>query len=172
MDHALRLIGPTTGPEPLLAAADLFVSASWAESFPYNVLEAMAASLAVVATDVGGTGEAVADGVTGVLVPPRDAEALASAISGLLDDPSGRERLGRAGRVRQLELFTVDRMVDDTIGVYRGRSVYHRPTWRGLRRARGSRERLRGAPRAGASRRAKSGSRSDATSTRWSATAG
>jgi glycosyltransferase involved in cell wall biosynthesis len=62
----------------------------------------------------------VADGVTGVLVPPRDANALASAISGLLDDPSGRERLGRAGRARQLELFTVDRMVDDTIGVYRG----------------------------------------------------
>jgi glycosyltransferase involved in cell wall biosynthesis len=120
VDQALRLIGPTTGPEPLLAATDLFVSASWAESFPYNVLEAMAASLAVVATDVGGTGEAVADGVTGVLVPPRDANALASAISGLLDDPSGRERLGRAGRARQLELFTVDRMVDDTIGVYRG----------------------------------------------------
>jgi glycosyltransferase involved in cell wall biosynthesis len=120
VDGALRLIGPTAGPEPLLAATDLFVSASWAESFPYNVLEAMAAALPVVATDVGGTGEAVVDGVTGALVAPRDPIALAGAISSLLDDPGRRERLGRAGRARQREQFTVDRMVEDTIGVYRG----------------------------------------------------
>ena len=119
VDEALRLIGPTSGPEPLLAATDLFVSASWAESFPYNILEAMAASLPVVATDVGGTREAVVDGVTGTLVAPRDPQALAEAVIGLLDEPGRRERLGLAGRARQLELFTVDRMVEETIDVYR-----------------------------------------------------
>lgn len=119
VDGALRVIGPTSGPEPLLAATDLFVSASWAESFPYNILEAMAASLPVVATDVGGTSEAVVDGVTGTLVPPRDPHALAEAVSGLLDDPARRESLGLAGRARQLELFTLDRMIDETIDVYR-----------------------------------------------------
>jgi glycosyltransferase involved in cell wall biosynthesis len=116
---ALHLIGETAGPMPLLAGADVFLSASWAESFPYNVLEAMAAGLPVVATDVGGTAEAVADGVTGLVVPPRDARALASALADLLADPERRARLGAAGRRRVAERFTVEGMLAGTAAVYR-----------------------------------------------------
>src|SRR5688500_16637156 len=104
---------------PLLAGADVFVSPSWAESFPYNVLEAMAAGLPVVATDVGGTAEAVEHGVTGVVVPPQDPGALTEAISGLLDDPERASRLGEAGRRRVDEQFGIERMIAGTLDVYR-----------------------------------------------------
>jgi glycosyltransferase involved in cell wall biosynthesis len=119
VERALHLIGETAGPMPLLAGADLFLSASWAESFPYNVLEAMAAGLPVVATDVGGTAEAVADGETGFVVPPRDPAALASALGQLLADPVRRAALGNAGRRRVAERFTIERMLDGTASVYR-----------------------------------------------------
>jgi glycosyltransferase involved in cell wall biosynthesis len=118
--HAVHLIGETVGPMPLLAGADVFVSASWAESFPYNVLEAMAVGLPVVGTDVGGTAEAVAHGETGIVIPPRDPQALAGAIRALLDDPPRRRALGRAGRRRVEERFTLDRMLEGTIEAYRG----------------------------------------------------
>jgi glycosyltransferase involved in cell wall biosynthesis len=117
--HALHLIGETPGPMPLLAGADLFVSASWAESFPYNVLEAMAAGLAVVATDVGGTAEAVRHGETGLVVPPRDHAALGEAIAELLSDPERRAAMGDAGRARARERFTLDHMIEGTVAVYR-----------------------------------------------------
>jgi glycosyltransferase involved in cell wall biosynthesis len=116
---ALHLIGETAGPMPLLAGADLFLSASWAESFPLNVLEAMAAGLPVVATDVGGTAEAVVDGVTGLVIPARDPAALAAALADLLADPGRRAGLGDAGRRRARERFTVDLMLDGTAAVYR-----------------------------------------------------
>jgi glycosyltransferase involved in cell wall biosynthesis len=117
--EALHLVGETAGPVPLLAGADVFASVSWAESFPYNVLEAMAASLPVVATDVGGTSEAVEDGVTGILVPPRETGPLAAAISGLLADTERAARLGAAGAQRVAERFTVEDMIEGTVGVYR-----------------------------------------------------
>jgi glycosyltransferase involved in cell wall biosynthesis len=117
--QALHLVGSVDGPSPLMTGIDLFVSASWAESFPLNVLEAMAFGLPVVATDVGGTSEAVDDGHTGLLVPPRDANALARAIVSVLDDSGpGMRPLGLAGRARQQERFTVEAMIDNTLDVY------------------------------------------------------
>ena len=115
---AIHMIGETRGPMPLLAGADVFVSASWAESFPYNVLEAMAAGLPVVATDVGGTAEAVEHRVTGIVVAPRDPGALAAAIREVLGDPALGARLGSAGLARQRELFSLERMIDGTLQVY------------------------------------------------------
>ncbi|MGF6274151.1 glycosyltransferase involved in cell wall biosynthesis [Massilia sp. UYP11] len=81
-----------------LARAWLFCLPSHAEGLPMSVLEAMAAGTPVVATRVGGIPEALADGELGLLVPPRDAAALADAIERLLDDARLRARLARAAR--------------------------------------------------------------------------
>lgn len=118
VEHAFHLIGPTQGAMPLLAACDVFVSASWAESFPYNVLEAMAAGVPIVATDVGGTGEAIEDGRSGLLVPPREPAALADALAALLADRDRAAALGAEARERQRSRFSVDRMIDGTLQVY------------------------------------------------------
>jgi glycosyltransferase involved in cell wall biosynthesis len=76
---------------------DVSVLCSTSEPFPNSVLEAMAASRPVVATDVGGTPDAVREGKTGLLVPPSDPSRLADAISRLYEEPSLRAELGSAG---------------------------------------------------------------------------
>ncbi len=102
----------------LLPAFDLFVQPSLHEGLPNTVLEAMATDLPVVATAVGGTPEAVVDGVTGLLVPPRDPAALAEAITTLLRDPDLQRKMGRAGRERVEKYFSVERMVQQTEALY------------------------------------------------------
>lgn len=104
---------------PALAAADVFVQASDEEGLPGAVLEAMAMGLPVIATDVGGTREAVNDGVTGLLVPARDAAALAAAVARLLDDPGLAARFGSFGRKRVAEEFSSERELALTEEVYR-----------------------------------------------------
>lgn len=89
-------------------AADVFVSSSLSEAFGIPVIEAMAAGLPVVASSVGGIVETVEKGKTGFLVPPGDSQALAEAISSLVEDRELRERLGAAGRERALKLFSFD----------------------------------------------------------------
>lgn len=89
----------------ILSILDVFVMPSWREGMPRSLIEAMAAALPVVATDIRGCREEVVDGVTGILVPPRDARALAGAIGRLLDDPSSARRMGDEGRARAVELF-------------------------------------------------------------------
>lgn len=84
----------------VLASADVFVLSSRSEGFPVSILEAMAAGLPVVATDVGGVAESVIEGETGLLVPPGDPRALAAALDRLLTDRALRLRLGAAGRER------------------------------------------------------------------------
>jgi glycosyltransferase involved in cell wall biosynthesis len=83
-----------------LAAAQVVVLPSFAEGVPVMLMEAMAARLPVIATTVAGTGELVEDRVSGRLVPPGDAEALAAAITELAADPDLRRRMGEAGRMR------------------------------------------------------------------------
>src|SRR5205814_9222746 len=75
----------------LMGRAAVVVLPSWTEGLPMTLLEAMARRRAVVATPVGGTPEVVTDGETGVLVPPRDAAALAAALRELLGDPEDRK---------------------------------------------------------------------------------
>jgi glycosyltransferase involved in cell wall biosynthesis len=97
---------------------DVFVMSSVTEGLGTALLDAMACSRPVVATRTGGIPEIVEDGVTGVLVPPRDHVALAAAIVRALNDPALRARLGAAGRARVAARFTVERMVEATARVY------------------------------------------------------
>lgn len=91
--------------------ADLVVLPSETEGFSNSIVQAMAYGKPVVACRVGGNPEAVADGETGLLVPPRDPAALAAALEQLALDESLRARMGQAGNVRARMLFTVDRML-------------------------------------------------------------
>lgn len=88
-----------------LSAADIFVLPSYREGMPRSILEAMATGIPVVATDIRGCREEVVDGVTGYLVPVKDAGALADAIGRLVDDPELSARMGAAGQERTRELF-------------------------------------------------------------------
>ena len=102
----------------LLKGVDLFALSSLQEGLCTSLVDAMAASKASVATRVGGVPEVVADGETGLLVPPRDHEALAEGIIALLKDSAQRTRMGEAGLTRARKLFTVEHMVDGTMAVY------------------------------------------------------
>lgn len=102
-----------------LSAADIFVLPSRSEGFSNAIVEAMAASLPVVATNVGGNAEAVQNGVTGLIVPTEDPAALAAAISQLLADPAKAKAMGMAGKQRVAERFTTDAMMMQTTTAYR-----------------------------------------------------
>ena len=102
----------------IVAAADVLALPSWTEGLPLVVLEAMALGRPVVATAVGGTPELVADGETGLLVPPRDVPALAAALQRVLDDASLRRRLGDEGRRRVAERFSAEAMTRDVLALY------------------------------------------------------
>lgn len=127
---AVRFLGPVDHGElpAVLAAADLFVLPSLGpEGLPLSALEAAAAGLAVVASDVPGAREAVVDGVTGVLVPPGDPEALARAIEELLSDGARRRGLGKQARVHAEQRFsqavvaeTVEKLLVDVAARQRG----------------------------------------------------
>ena len=104
---------------------DVFVMSSLFEGLGTSLLDAMALSKATVASDTGGIPEVVSHGETGLLVPPRDARELASAIATLLKDPERRERMGRAGLERVKRLFSAEEMVEKTLEVYRRHAGVH-----------------------------------------------
>jgi glycosyltransferase involved in cell wall biosynthesis len=99
-------------------AFDIFVMSSVTEGLGTSLLDAMAAGKPIVATSTGGIPEVVEDGVTGILVPPRDDAAMAEAIVSLLKDPELRWRMGNAGLSRARERFSAERMVSETLRVY------------------------------------------------------
>lgn len=101
-----------------LKSFDLFVMSSVTEGLGTSILDAMACARPVVATTAGGIPEIVEEGVTGRLVPPRDAPALAEAILDLLRHEERRRQLGDAGLARVRRRFTVERMVRETVAVY------------------------------------------------------
>lgn len=104
-DHRVIFCGRVMNPLPFYAAMDLLVLPTYREGFPNTPLEAAAMELPVVSTRIDGCTEAVADGVTGLLVPPRDSQALAAAIERLVLDPELRHRMGQAGQQRVLQDF-------------------------------------------------------------------
>jgi sugar transferase (PEP-CTERM/EpsH1 system associated) len=133
LSEAVTFAGVRTDVPEILAALDVFVLPSLWEGMPNAVLEAMAAGLPVVATAVGGTPEVVVDGVTGLLVPPRDPDALARAIESLLRDPGLRRKMGQAGWKRVERCFSVEQMVRKTEYLYE--TLLNRGTGRHLDRS-------------------------------------
>jgi glycosyltransferase involved in cell wall biosynthesis len=101
-----------------LQRSHVLLHSSVSEGLPNVVLEAMACGLPVVATDVGGTREAVRDGVEGFVVPPRAPRAAAAALRQLWRDDALRERMGRAGRERVETDFTLERLTDEWVELY------------------------------------------------------
>ena len=107
LSHAVRFLGFRPDAPRIIPAFDLVAVPSHVEPLGNATLEAMAAGLPVIGSRVGGIPEMVVDGETGRLVPARDARALAEGIAGLLRDPERMRALGRAGRDRAREQFSV-----------------------------------------------------------------
>lgn len=112
-------LGRRTDVPELLACCDLAILPSLAEGLPNAVLEYMAAGLPAIATNVGGSAEIVDDGRTGLLIPPRDPGALAKAILRLFENPELANSLGHAGQEHVRRNFSFERVVCETIELYR-----------------------------------------------------
>jgi glycosyltransferase involved in cell wall biosynthesis len=117
-DH-FHFAGGVTDLHKHLSAADIFVLPSRSEGFSNAIVEAMAASLPVVASEVGGNAEAVKDGISGFLVPPEDPVALSAAIIRLLSDPTQARAMGLAGKAIAEEKFTTEAMMNRITDAYR-----------------------------------------------------
>lgn len=101
----------------VIKAFDIFVCSSLTEGISYALIEAMAVELPIVATDVGGNSNVI-NKETGILIPPRSPERLADAIIYLIKNPELRTKMGKAGRRRVEEKFSLDRMVDEYEKLY------------------------------------------------------
>ena len=110
-EDQVKFLGNREAVADLFHACDVFVMPSRREGLGVACLEAMAAECPVIASRVGGLGEAVVHERTGLLVPPEDPEALANAIARIIDDPALRIRLGAAGPGRVAEGFLPEQMV-------------------------------------------------------------
>ncbi len=117
LDDVVAFAGHTTEVARIYREADIVVQSSVSEAFPYALIEAMMSGAALVATEVGGSAEAV--GAAGLLVPARDPEALGEAIALLARDPALRARLGEEARERALTLFHRSRSVGSYRRAYR-----------------------------------------------------
>ena len=107
----VHIVGFQDPVQPFLATLDLYVHPALMEGFGIAVVEAMAMGKAVVATTTGGLPEVVAQGETGLLVPPADVESFAAAVVSLLQDRVRREQMGRNGKARAHERFSLDASV-------------------------------------------------------------
>jgi glycosyltransferase involved in cell wall biosynthesis len=114
----VHFLGQRTDVAEILSRAHGFVLSSNWEGFPRSTLEGMRAGLPVVVSDVGGSREAVGDGVTGFMVQPRDREELAARLRDLTTNPELRMSMGAAGRERFLRDFTADLWLERTLAVH------------------------------------------------------
>jgi glycosyltransferase involved in cell wall biosynthesis len=118
LQSVVRLAGFRADVGAIMSAFDVYVNCSTTEGISLTILEAMATALPVVASAVGGTPEIVIDGQTGLLVPARDADALAAAILRVGSLPDGGAALGAAGRARVRAEFSLDQMVNEYARAY------------------------------------------------------
>jgi glycosyltransferase involved in cell wall biosynthesis len=111
----IRLPGHAADILPYLREADIYVQSSIREGLSNALLAAMASGLPCVATDVGGTREAVVDGETGILVPPSSIAALAGGIRRIVEFPEEGRRLGRNARGKAIREFSAERELEETV---------------------------------------------------------
>ncbi|MGA2740337.1 MAG: glycosyltransferase [Bryobacteraceae bacterium] len=119
LGRKVDFLGSRSDVPDLLSGSHIFVLASKWEALPLCVLEAMRAGLPVVASDVGGVGEALQEGVTGFLVKSGSVAALSGKLRTLIRNPGLRARMGAQGRRQYLAAFTVESMLAKTRGLYR-----------------------------------------------------
>jgi glycosyltransferase involved in cell wall biosynthesis len=117
-EGAVEWLGWRDDVPAVIAASHIVCLPSYREGLPKTLLEALASGRAVVATDVAGCREAVRDGDNGLLVPPRDAAALAAALKRLITDAGLRRDFGARGRERAEREFSLERIVGETLGLY------------------------------------------------------
>ena len=115
----VKLIGRIDDARELLWASDVFAMPSLKEGLGVAALEAMASALPVIASDVGGLHEVVEDDRTGIVVPPADPKAIASAIVRLIESDELRARMGAAARARVVENYSMEKMAARTLALYR-----------------------------------------------------
>jgi glycosyltransferase involved in cell wall biosynthesis len=115
---ALRLLGSRRDVGDLINASDIVCLSSAYEALPMIVLEAMALGRPVIAPDIGGVRDAVVADETGVLLADFNVQRLAETLLSLADDPLRVREMGRAGRSRQRQHFTIERMVDDYAAIF------------------------------------------------------
>jgi glycosyltransferase involved in cell wall biosynthesis len=118
LEHRVILAGFREDLDRILPCLDLVVHPAYREGMGVSLLQASLAEVPIVATLVGGIPEAVKDGLTGLLVPPKDPERLAEAIIELLKDPERRRQFGQSGRQWVEEGFSAERMVEGNLAVY------------------------------------------------------
>jgi glycosyltransferase involved in cell wall biosynthesis len=116
----VELWGHRTDMATTLSAAHIVVLPSYREGLPKVLIEAAACGKVVVTTDVPGCRDAIEPGVTGVLVPARDAQALSQAIAALLDDPQHCHAMGQAGRRLAQQAFDIRQVVAQHLSIYAG----------------------------------------------------
>jgi glycosyltransferase involved in cell wall biosynthesis len=117
-EGVVQWLGHVADMPALLANADIVVLPSYREGLPKSLIEAAACARPLVTTDVPGCREVVTDGVDGLLVPARNAEALAYAIARLQDNPELAKRLGQTARAKALAVFDERVIIAETIAVY------------------------------------------------------
>ena len=118
LTEQVQLLGTRRDVADLLAAADVFLLSSVSEGIPLTLIEAMACGLPCVSTNVGGTGEVIEDGRTGLLARPADPAHLAASLKVLLDDADLRRTMGAAGRARSRQHFSDVQMHAAYQGIY------------------------------------------------------
>jgi glycosyltransferase involved in cell wall biosynthesis len=118
LQDRVRLVGEITDPQRFYALVDVFVMTSRWEGFPVVLLEAMAAGKPVVSTEVGGIGEMIEHGRSGLLCPAGDDERLASALLRLIEEPGLRARYAAQGHERVVSLFAIQRLIVDWQAIY------------------------------------------------------
>lgn len=137
VDRIRLLIGPTPDPGLIYGALDVFLMTSLFEGTPNTLIEAQAAGVPIVAPRVGGVGETIAHGMTGLVVGERDADSLAAAVLKILSDGDWRRRTARRGPAFVARRFGHRRMIDDTVTIYghpSSLSALGRRAWGTIRR--------------------------------------